>query len=223
MAKSLLRTVVLAVSILAFGGCGTAPMQYEPSTLNLEQAMIEVEKLIMTQHPAWRPDYVHFDRQYLFLGFGTRTTGSGSGAVIGNAVFGSGSARTRNVGERLYFENVKSVSLRSWNRKMKQWYAVSVQGFNDQHVGYILRTRDLEGAKRFVDGMTVILAAYYENPEGWLPNVQSAPTVSNIPEGEDEAKSDFYTQLLELADLRDRGILSEDEFEAQKSKLLEND
>ena len=36
-----------------------------------------------------------------------------------------------------------------------------------------------------------------------------------------EERRDFYTELLKLEDLRERGILTDEEFEEQKKKLLE--
>ena len=37
------------------------------------------------------------------------------------------------------------------------------------------------------------------------------------------SKEDVYTQLLKLDELRDKGILTEEEFQAEKRKLLEQD
>ena len=38
-----------------------------------------------------------------------------------------------------------------------------------------------------------------------------------------ESKADLYTELIKLDDLRKRGILTDEEFDAQKKKLLEQD
>ena len=40
---------------------------------------------------------------------------------------------------------------------------------------------------------------------------------------EDDDKPDLYTELMKLDDLRQKGILTDEEFEAQKKKLLEAD
>ena len=218
-----LRTLILNTAFLMVAACGTAPMEYQPSEMNLDDAIGEVEQQIMTQHPAWRPDYVHFDSQYMLLGFGTRTTGSGSSTLVGNTVIGGGSSTTRAVGDRIYFEEVSGVELRSWMRKMRQWYAVSILNLEGGHAGYLLRTRDLQSAQRFVDAMTVMLDAYNENPTDGLVASGSVSESDFVQPADIEVKSDLYTQLLELTELKERGILSDEEFESQKKKLLESE
>lgn len=41
--------------------------------------------------------------------------------------------------------------------------------------------------------------------------------------GEDSESGDVYTKLEKLGDLRDLGIISEEEFNAEKKQLLESD
>jgi len=44
----------------------------------------------------------------------------------------------------------------------------------------------------------------------------------NINTKDEEKKSDLYTELMKLEDLRKKNILTEGEFQAQKKRLLEN-
>ena len=217
-----MRYILLAPLILVLTGCGsTSPMSYDPSPMDFEDAIVDVERLIMTQHPIWRPDYIEFDSQYLLLGYGTRSTGRISGAAVGGAVFGSTSSSTHAVSERLYFEQVKGITLMSWTRKMKQYYAISIRDSDGEHVGHVYRTRDIESAEQFVDAMNVVVSKYNENPETGLDVPKSYSYVIVEKSGDANPEKDIYSELLKLDDLRKRGILSEEEFEAQKKKLLE--
>ncbi len=49
----------------------------------------------------------------------------------------------------------------------------------------------------------------------------SPPGQTGMPESEgDESAHDVAEELSKLADLRDRGVLTQDEFDAQKQRLL---
>lgn len=52
------------------------------------------------------------------------------------------------------------------------------------------------------------------------PNPDNSDSKSDVPTGV-KPERDLYEQLLQLDDLRQRGILSESEFQAEKKKLLE--
>jgi hypothetical protein len=69
-------------------------------------------------------------------------------------------------------------------------------------------------AAQQADGMT--------NPAGHGSTDGPAPsqTAELQPAGKAEAKPDLYTELIKLDDLRKRGILTEEEFQALKAKLL---
>ena len=60
---------------------------------------------------------------------------------------------------------------------------------------------------------------------GGVPMVQISPdNSSGVTVGPDENdRPDLYSELMKLDDLRNKGILTDEEFEAQKKKLLESD
>ena len=186
--------------------------------MNLTDAIVMIEKLIMTQHPAWRPDYIEITSQYFLWGYGTRSTGRGSAVVVGNAAFGTSTYETRVNAKRLYYEQIHRIVLKSWTRKFRQWYVVSTRNSDNEHLGTIFRTRNLEYAKRFVDAMEAVVAVYRKDPEMGLGIPEE--TESNNA-GDTEGATDVYTELIKLNELRERGILTDAEFDAEKQKLLE--
>jgi Short C-terminal domain len=62
-------------------------------------------------------------------------------------------------------------------------------------------------------------AAYQQDVAQQQPQYAPPPQPQYEPEPEPEGP-DMITQLKQLAELRDQGILTEDEFAAQKAKLL---
>lgn len=118
-----------------------------------------VEKLTMTQHPAWKPDYIEYNDSYIEWGFGSVTTGSASGTAVGGLAVVSGRSSTRAVGNRLYYSDVREIQLLDWTRKGKQWYVVSsVSNRGDQT--HLLRTRYIEDAQQYVDALTTIIKSH---------------------------------------------------------------
>lgn len=231
MVGSAMRKILFLLSILVVAGCrSTSPMSHNPSPMGLTDAIGVIEKLTMTQHRAWRPDYVDIKSQYILWGHGTRSSGRGTAIVLGNVAVGRSSSTTREVGERLYYEQIHGIVLMSWLRNTRQWYAVSVRNSDNDHAGYIFRTRNLESAKSFVDAMEAVAANYKKDPEVGLdiPKPRShviEKTESNNADthtaDETEGTKDVYTELIKLDELRERGILTDAEFDAEKSKLLE--
>ncbi|GAB1267006.1 hypothetical protein NBRC116493_02590 [Aurantivibrio infirmus] len=136
-------------------------IQYEPETdMSLDEAGRVIDRLIMEQHPAWRPDFVEINDQYILLGYGTVTRGGGSAVVLNeNVVIGSSSSNTRAAGERVYYESTNKVVLYSWKRKFKQWYIVSLVGKKQQH---LLRTRYIEEAELMVNALQIVLNNFKE-------------------------------------------------------------
>lgn len=62
-----------------------------------------------------------------------------------------------------------------------------------------------------------------KTPDMVIENRGQAPSVVvNSPSKEQTRSSDVYTELLKLDDLRKKGILTEPEFEAQKTRLLQS-
>jgi hypothetical protein len=75
-------------------------------------------------------------------------------------------------------------------------------------------------AEKFADKDQAIMA---NRAQGWEQGAeqqyaQSAPAPPPPPPA--AAQPDMVTQLKQLAELRDQGILTDDEFAAQKAKLL---
>lgn len=62
-------------------------------------------------------------------------------------------------------------------------------------------------------------AALVPRPDMVIENNVNAPPSSSAAKGELKS-NDLYSELVKLDDLRKRGIISEDEFESQKKKLL---
>ena len=157
-ASRMLAPFILTLIITALSGC-TSVVQYQPHSMDVGAAKELIDKLTMTQHPAWKPDYIEFNDTYIQWGFGAVTTGSGSGAVIGNVAVTSGRSSTHNVGTRLYYSDVRDIQLLDWTRKGKQWYVVtSVNARGEQT--HLLRTRHLEDAQQYVDAIRTVIHAY---------------------------------------------------------------
>lgn len=55
-----------------------------------------------------------------------------------------------------------------------------------------------------------------------IPNGQNVNVNVNMPNGLSEKHIDITEQLKKLADLRDTGVLTEEEFNSQKSRILAN-
>lgn len=147
--------------LCACGGTNVMPYDARPN-MRVEQAMTTIEKLTMTQHPAWRPDYVVFEPDFLGWGMGTVTTQSARAVAvpIGDSAVAIGRSRgtTRNVGERVYYSDVRQIQLLSWRRKGKQWYVASVVDHRDRRT-HLLRTRYVEDAQSYVDALHVLVGA----------------------------------------------------------------
>lgn len=157
--RRIVTVILLLVLTLGVAACGTSPMKYEPQAeMPLTQAVRVIDRLIMEQHPTWRPDFVEINGRFILLGYGSVTRGHGSAVVLSDGVaIGAGSSRTRTSGERVYFESTDKVVLYSWKRKFRQWYVVSLVGKNRQHM---LRTRSLEEAKQMANALQVVINAY---------------------------------------------------------------
>jgi hypothetical protein len=133
----------LTLIMVALSGC-TSVIQYQPHSMDVSAAKELIDKLTMTQHPAWKPDYIEFNDTYIQWGFGAVTSGRSS---------------THNVGTRLYYSDVRDIQLLDWTRKGKQWYVVtSVNARGEQT--HLLRTRHLEDAQQYVDAIRTVIHAY---------------------------------------------------------------
>ena len=113
-------------------------------------------------------------------------------------------------------EFLHEIELASWRR---DYYVVSLRKADNKILKHVLYTKDIESAKRFVDAMETVVSSYNLDSEVGLRN---AETHSNETNGSDSG-SDLYAKLLELDDLRQRGILNDAEFDAEKKTLLDGD
>ena len=60
----------------------------------------------------------------------------------------------------------------------------------------------------------------YADQEGAAPAAQAPPPVAPAPEAAPSDSDELINKLKELANLKDQGILTEAEFDAQKAKIL---
>lgn len=138
-------------------------MNYSPKEISINDANETVERLIMTQHRNWRPDYFVITDKYFGWDYGSVQSGRSSGAVYNNVLVGSSQSTVRDVNERVYYLDVTNVQLYDWTRKFKQWYTVGLLDKNGNVIKHVLRTRDLEDAELMVDSLNTILAEHQSN------------------------------------------------------------
>ena len=158
--STIMRRLLGLLLITVLTGCGTAPMIYQPKDMSLDQAYVVVEQMVMTQHRNWKPDYFVMTEHYIGWDFGSVSKSVGSGTSLGNdnaVIIASSNTTTRNVGERVYFNQVEEVKLLSWKRKFKQWYVVSLTDQNGRVLKHVVRTRQLQDAELATDALNVIL------------------------------------------------------------------
>jgi len=157
--KKLMLLIVTLVAVLMSGCSSTKYMDRMPDTsVSIEDAVNTISRLTMTQHPKWRPDGVGITEEFIYWGYGTTTRG---GTVISSFGIANSRSVTRDVGDRVYFTDIKEVRFLDWKRKGKQWYGVSVL---DRNLGikHILRTRNQEDAVSYFDAFSSILKSYQD-------------------------------------------------------------
>ncbi|CAK1758163.1 conserved exported hypothetical protein [Vibrio crassostreae] len=155
-----MRYLLSLLLVATLTGCGTVPMAYQPKDMSLDQAYVVVEQMVMTQHRNWKPDYFVMTEHYIGWDFGTVSKSVGTGTSFGNSnaiVIASSNTTTRNVGERVYYNQIEEIKLLSWKRKFKQWYVVSLTDLNGRVLKHIVRTRQLRDAEFATDALNVIL------------------------------------------------------------------
>ena len=150
--------ILCAALICAVSGC-TSVIQYQSHSMDVSSAKELIDKLTMTQHPAWKPDYIEFSDTYIQWGYGAVTTGSATGTVVAGLAVSSGRSSTRSVGERVYYSDVREIQLLDWTRKGKQWYVVSSLSTHGDQT-FLFRTRHIEDAKQYVDAIRAVVRAY---------------------------------------------------------------
>ncbi|TVO32147.1 hypothetical protein [Vibrio algivorus] len=154
-----MRIIFISVVLSILVGCGTTPMAYTPNDVDIEKAPMLIDRMIMTQHRAWKPDYFVITDHYFGWDFGYKSTTSGVGSVVGDSsiVFSSSSSTTHRVSDRVYYDEVVEVKLLDWTRKFKQWYVVTLYREDGSQIMHILRTRNLKDAQLMADAVNTFL------------------------------------------------------------------
>ncbi len=156
-----LKSSIPVLAALLLMGCATSVIDYRPSpAMSITDSVETIEELTTTQHRAWRPNFIEINDKYLLWDYGTVSRGLGSAVVVGHVAIGSSRTTTRGSSERIYFKSIERVELRSWIRKFRQWYVVTAVMEREKRDTHLLRTRDLEDAKRYTDAFRTLLAAY---------------------------------------------------------------
>jgi hypothetical protein len=77
-----LKFVSISILTLFILGCGTQVIKYEAQkNMAFSDAVDLIDRLIMEQHRAWRPDFVEINNRYILLGYGMVTQGRGTAFV----------------------------------------------------------------------------------------------------------------------------------------------
>lgn len=154
-----MKRIAVCLAFLVLAGCGgTRPLDYSPRPMQIESAEKAVERYVMTQHPAWKPDDFVAGEDYMGWNFGSVATGQFVGTAIGNVAVGSSTGQTRVMTERVYYDEIAAVKMYSWMRKGQQWYLVSALRDNGQVIKHILRTRSENDAKTMTDALAALVA-----------------------------------------------------------------
>lgn len=152
-----LRMIGVAAIAAVVAACGTTGVGYVAKPVAAELAEPTIERLVMTQHQAFRPDDFIVTDDFFGWSFGAVSRGSFSGAAVGGAVFGSSSERVRQLSDRAYYSQITEIRLYSWKRKMKQWWLVSLVDKDDRIIIHALRTLSREDAELMVDSLDQFL------------------------------------------------------------------
>lgn len=159
-----LRIVGAIVLIAALSACGTTRIDYAPRPIEMGAAQENIERLVMTQHQAFRPDDFVFTDDFFGWSFGTVSRGRFSGAAVYGVVVGSSSERVRQLSDRVYYSQVTEVRLYSWRRKGRQWWVVSLIGRDDTVLMHALRTLSREDAELMADSLNQFLSSKNGHP-----------------------------------------------------------
>ncbi len=148
-----MRLLFLIFVSVVLAGCGTTPMQYQSNKVPTEDAPMLIDRMIMTQHRAWKPNYFVITEHYFGWDFGTYS----SGKVTSGIVYSSFNSTTRSVADRVYYDEISEVKLLDWTRKFKQWYVVTLYRADGSQIKHVLRTRSLSDAQLLVDALDTFL------------------------------------------------------------------
>jgi hypothetical protein len=154
------KYLLILVTFLVVG-CGSSPMKYETTKMEINAAISLAEEITWSQHRDWRPDGFSVNEKYISWEYGVVSSNKSWASGVGNTGFvvGSGTSTYRNSGNRLYYRYINRVQLYSWKRKFQQWYAVGIITKSGENK-FILRTKSLEDAELFTSAMTTIVDFY---------------------------------------------------------------
>jgi hypothetical protein len=143
----------LFMSLALLASC-SATIPYTPQqTYSFSEARDIVEELVLTQHPAWRPDQIAVTEKFISFDYGL-TTSTQADFATASAV----STTHRNSG-RAYYKYISGVTLIEWSRKFRTWYVVKLEGSLAVKDPILLRTQDLNKAKLLVDALASLTAS----------------------------------------------------------------
>ena len=156
-----MKKYLLALVTFLLVGCGSSPIEYKTTEMEINAATSLAEEITWSQHKDWRPDGFAVNEKYISWEFGVVSKNSSWATEVGNTGFavGGGTSTYRNAGNRLYYRYIDKVQLYSWKRKFQQWYAVGITEKSGESK-FILRTKNLEDAKLFTSAITSIVNFY---------------------------------------------------------------
>ena len=152
---------LLVIATLILSGCGSSPIKYKTTEMEINSAIDLAEEITWSQHENWRPDGFAVNEKYISWEFGVISRNRSWATSVGNTglAVGGGTSTHRNAGNRMYYRYIDRVQLYSWKRKFRQWYAVAIIEKSGAQK-FILRTRSLEDAELFTSAMTSIVDFY---------------------------------------------------------------
>jgi len=148
-------SILFLLSILV--GCSTTPIPYQSKEISLKKSPIIIDRMVMTRHRKWKPDYFIMTEYYFGWDYGSYSSSRSVGGVYNGIVIGKSNSTIREVGERIYYDEISEIKLLDWTRKFKQWYVVTLYDDGGQKIKHMLRTRKLEDAKSMVDALNSFL------------------------------------------------------------------
>jgi hypothetical protein len=154
-----LQWIAISLSSLMVGCSAVVP--YTPQQqMSFDQAREIVEEMLLTQHPAWRPDFIEVTEKFIAFDEGSATKTHS----WGGAPFVASNSRTRKRGGRAYYKYVTKIELVLWKRKFKTWYRVALHGDLAIRDPVVLRTRDLGKAELLVDALSSLVEMSRQDP-----------------------------------------------------------
>jgi len=154
-----MKYIIFLSLFLSITGCGSKIL-HTPQKIEINEAIAISEELMMTQDKRWRPDGYTINEEYISFGYGTSTETPKAFSTH---------VSTRDVGDRIYYKNIKNLRLIKWSSRLKTWYLVTVfysgSRFSTQHkVKHIYYSRYQKNSELFYDALNSIMT-YYNNSD----------------------------------------------------------